>query len=813
MYTMTDRAREYWKENPPNPPYTLPAVATSKDDGCAPESDFLSRKRTHAQINSDGYKFSASEYEFCSDYGSISMTTDGPYEGEKTEKFPDFLNSESFSVTDDHPTTPNTDYQYQFQHPPLHVTAGYFYYPKSNSEQNSNGHQDAYSVYAGVPYLPHYSPSVMEANQLPIFGQGLRQGQDFQNQRSQLSSHPILAPMEHRESPLLVNPNAVGAARHVGIPHTIMGQKGGDVVSSVTLATSEEHIHSASPARTSQSPSEDDNNNTLQQQIPTPSTTATIATTSTTATTTTTSHWTMSVADKRTNGNASNPASHLYAMPFDNGARYSLPPKFGVIKITNIPYAVTKHEILQFLGRNAKPLTPDLGCPVHIIMERSTGKTMDCYVEFPTKVEAERALAWVNRGLDVFQTPKLGNRHVVVRVSNQDELLKDLFPRAKNVHWRDGIPHVRAGRDKYCSGFQGFLTGEEIFCTVRHAEVPQRSVYCSKCLQRPYENMMSTLYKFPWYATCHYTVEDRNQLFSATLRLIHALVPQVERGQTIGLDSRLVQELLDAGLRCPVFNDRQKFVLNIATKNYSVVASPSARFWPFDTITRKPNATEEHVMQYAELIVAGAATTDPGTHILANTWNPIMHAGSPFGKVWLEWGWGNTHHKWQTAVDYENNVLIQLVTEGVRNKQGAETDSRSLSSSSTSSNSCFVEGPPAVPAPGINRNSQPISRAMLRYPVRATHNLNRQASSAPINLIPDQRSAKGSDYSGDASRAGQAKRHMSSNSFSGFTDARVMVSHSTFGALGNRHRTSAATNGNRHSPVPEVDEDCYERPV
>ncbi|OJD14831.1 hypothetical protein AJ78_04861 [Emergomyces pasteurianus Ep9510] len=811
MHAMTDRAREYWKENPPNSPYTLPAVAISKDDGCGPESDVLSRKRTHAQINSDGYKFSASEYEFCSDYGSISMTSDVPHEEEKTEKFPDFVDSGSFSAMDDYPTTPNPGQQYHFpQHLPLQLAAGCPYNQSGNSEQNSNGHQVFYSLYSGVQYLPRYSTSAMEANHLPVLDQGLAQGQNgrldgnFQEQRRQTTNHLTLGTMEVLACPLPVNPNAVGADHQVGIPHTIMRQKGGDVVSPVTLATSEEHTHLPPPAQTSQFPSD---NNTQQQQSPTPSTTATAATAAGT-----TADWTMPVADKRTYGYIGNPACYLYTMPFDNGARYSLPPKFGVIKITNIPYAVTKHEILQFLGRNAKPLTPDLGCPVHIIMERSTGKTMDCYVEFPTKIEADSALAWVNRGLDSFQTPKLGNRHVLVRASNQDELLKDLFPRAKNVHWRDGIPHVKAGREKYCSGFQGFLTGEEIFCTVRHAEVPQRSVYCSKCLQRPYENMMSTLYKFPWYATCHYTVEDRNQLFSATLRLIHALVPQVERGQTIGLDSRLVQELLDAGLRCPVFNDRQKFVLNIAAKNYSVIASPTARFWPFDTITRKPNASEKHVMQYAELIVAGAATKDPGTKILANTWNPIMHAGSPFGKVWLEWGWGNTHHKWQTAVDYENSVLIHLVTEGVKHRQGAESCSNTLSSS-TSSNSVLVEKLPAVPVPGTNRSSQSISRAAFRYPVRATHNLNRQATSAPVNLISDLPFANVLDYTGDTSSAGQAKRHVPSNSFSGFADARVMVSQNIFGAMGGQHRTSAATNGSRHSPVPEVDEDCYERAV
>ncbi|KAG5293249.1 RRM (RNA recognition motif) superfamily domain-containing protein [Histoplasma capsulatum G186AR] len=607
--------------------------------------------------------------------------------------------------------------------------------------------------------------------------------------------------MGHTKNPSAVNPNAVGANRHfVGVTET-MGQKGGDVLSSVTLATSMEHDPSFLTAQTFQLPS--DHNYATQHQNPAPAASPMTATTAMAVT--------MSAAHNGPYGYAGNPVCYPYAMPFDNGARYSLPPRFGVIKITNIPYAVTKHEILQFLGRNARPLTPDLGCAVHIIMERSTGKTMDCYIEFPTKADAECTLAWVNRGLDTCQTPKLGNRHVVVRASNQDELLKDLFPRAKNIDWRNGIPHVRAGIEKYCSGFQGFLTGEEIFCTVRHAEMPQRSVYCAKCLQRPYENMMSTLYKFPWYATYFYTVEDRNQIFSATLRLIHALVPQVERGQTIGLDSRLVWELLEAGLRCPVFNDRQKFVLNIAAKNYRVAASPTARFWPFDTLTRKPNATEEHVMQYAELIVAGSATKNPGTYVLANTWHPVMHAGSPFGKVWLEWGWGNTHHKWQTAVDYEISVLTQLVTEGVKSKRGTESPSHSLPSSA-SSPSVSVDGPSSVSGPISENISQSVSPAVLRYPVRHTHSLSRQARSAPINFIHDACSTNVPDCKDDASRSNQANRRKPSNSFSGFADTRV-IPHNMFGAVGTRRRTRAATNGSRHSPVPEVDEGCYERSV
>ncbi|KAL2369110.1 hypothetical protein BDBG_06939 [Blastomyces gilchristii SLH14081] len=805
-YHMTSKARDYWRENPPNSPYTVPAIAICEYGNRSSESDLLGFNHAHPQISGDGYRFSASEYECGSNYGSISVSSDA-LSDKQTEKFPDFVDDGSPKTREDRLPAPNSGQQHHFpQHSPLQMVTGYPYHPNSSPGQTSTRYQAAYKFYPSVSYLPRHSLCAIKTNYLPILERGLRKNPNgglddsFTKSQDQITSlPPTVVSRECTEIPSSVNPNIVGVNRHfVGVAST-MEQKGGDVVSPVTLATSEEHAPSSSSAPASQFPS--DYNNTLQHPDTAPASAAITAITGTVAT--------MPVADNSPHTYASNPVCYPYAMPFDNGARYSLPPSFGVIKITNIPYAVTKHEILQFLGRNARPLTPDLGCPVHIIMERSTGKTMDCYVEFPAKADADCALAWVNRGLDSFQTPKLGNRHVVVRASNQDELLKDLFPRAKNVDWKDGIPHVRAGRENYCSGFQGFLTGEEIFCTVRHAEVPQRSVYCAKCLQRPYENMMSTLHKFPWYATYHYTVEDRNQIFSATLRLIHALVPQVERGQTIGLDSRLVQELLEAGLRCPVFNDRQKFVLNVAAKNHSVVASPTERFWPFDTITRKPNATEEHVMQYAEFIVAGAATLDPGTNFLANTWHPVMHASSPFGKIWLEWGWGNTHHKWQTAVDYENSILIQLVTEGVKNKRGAESRSHSLATSG-SSTSASVEAPSSAADPITKKFSQSFAHDTLRYPVRATHNMNRQASSAPINLIHIPLSTNKLSDNDDASRASPANHRRPANSFSGLADTQDMVPKNIFGAVGTRRRTRATTNGSRHSPVPEVDETCYE---
>lgn len=119
-------------------------------------------------------------------------------------------------------------------------------------------------------------------------------------------------------------------------------------------------------------------------------------------------------------------------------------------------------------------ISPERGCPIHIIMERSTSKTMDCFVEFITQEEAATAVRKYWHYVESGKHPRLGTRHVDMELSNQDELLKGLFPRAKCVKWTDGVPKVIANKDPYSTGFQGFFTSEEMVGLVRHAEHPQR---------------------------------------------------------------------------------------------------------------------------------------------------------------------------------------------------------------------------------------------------------------------------------------------------------------------------------------------------
>ena len=145
-----------------------------------------------------------------------------------------------------------------------------------------------------------------------------------------------------------------------------------------------------------------------------------------------------------------------------------------------IPYSLTKREVMVFLGRNAKVVTQDLGTPIHIIMDRSTGKTMDCWVEFFSTGDAHAA---VNKLIYRGHQLKLGSppmdRAVTLEVSTQEELMKQIFPRAKNVAWNGCSPFILKSTEPYNSGFKSFLTGEEMVMLVRHAEQPHRVDFTS----------------------------------------------------------------------------------------------------------------------------------------------------------------------------------------------------------------------------------------------------------------------------------------------------------------------------------------------
>jgi hypothetical protein len=115
--------------------------------------------------------------------------------------------------------------------------------------------------------------------------------------------------------------------------------------------------------------------------------------------------------------------------------------------------------------------------PVHIIMDRVTGKTMDAYIEFKSVYEAVKA---VDRQIEVHRDGnkggRLGNRFVTVEVSGLEQMMRTLFPKATNLVWHGMVPEVIPAdqNDRYNTGFKGFINSEELVLLVKHVQDPNR---------------------------------------------------------------------------------------------------------------------------------------------------------------------------------------------------------------------------------------------------------------------------------------------------------------------------------------------------
>ncbi|KAK4188964.1 hypothetical protein QBC35DRAFT_494808 [Podospora australis] len=236
-----------------------------------------------------------------------------------------------------------------------------------------------------------------------------------------------------------------------------------------------------------------------------------------------------------------------------------------------IPFATKRSEIIAFLGKNSKILN-DNDEPVHIIMERTTSKTGDAYVEFLTKEAAERAVHRHNEATQRGRQPRIGNRPADLAVVNQEHLMQQLFPTAKAVNWsatRATIKEPVEGQP--WTIFKGFVSEEELTLLIKHVEQPSRSPYAKDCPQRPYECMISTIRKYPWYMSEHITIKQRQMVFNTTLRLTEILRRVIDRGVTRGdergrvnragevvLNEQLFKRLVYTALACTGFSAYQK---------------------------------------------------------------------------------------------------------------------------------------------------------------------------------------------------------------------------------------------------------------
>ncbi|KAG5925887.1 hypothetical protein E4U42_003842 [Claviceps africana] len=245
--------------------------------------------------------------------------------------------------------------------------------------------------------------------------------------------------------------------------------------------------------------------------------------------------------------------------PFLEGARQSVAVNYGVVKLRNIPFDTKRSEVIAFLGRNAKILN-DADEPVHIIMERVTSKTMDVYIEFLSLEDANKAVEKHQQHALSGRASRVGDRPVDVELSSQESLMRDLFPLARGVVWDGVTPKFKPfDHDQPWENFKGFVSEEEMVMLVKHVEVPSRSPFSKNCPQRPYECLISTLKKFPWYATDRITISQRRATFAVTCEMLRLLARSIEKkDDVVNLNKQLFSRLIGAAMKCPGFTPLMK---------------------------------------------------------------------------------------------------------------------------------------------------------------------------------------------------------------------------------------------------------------
>lgn len=95
-------------------------------------------------------------------------------------------------------------------------------------------------------------------------------------------------------------------------------------------------------------------------------------------------------------------------------------------------------------------------------------------------------------------------------------------------------------------------------------------------------------------------------LFDLVSRHLKALSARIKKSNTVGLDQRLLRDLLYCGLKCPAFNERMKYTLCCHSEDYTeMLRFPDMGKWfPFDTLVKMPSFDEPTLLVFFSAILA-----------------------------------------------------------------------------------------------------------------------------------------------------------------------------------------------------------------
>ncbi|KAG0332821.1 hypothetical protein BG000_009716 [Podila horticola] len=244
--------------------------------------------------------------------------------------------------------------------------------------------------------------------------------------------------------------------------------------------------------------------------------------------------------------------------------------QWAVVRVTNIPWDVSLQDMATFFA--GIPIPPEhlLSQNVHILMDRATGKTFN-------SAFVELALTPVDAGM-VAQAKNLKvlkGRVVTVELSSQDELLRSVFPKWVGL-FENGEPvnpcELLPSCEGQASDGSGTMSAQTTPPFVTRDEINALLVVCRnyklhfsrKCAERPFENILSILAKYPWHQPHRVLPLHRDHIFELLKLSIESLRMHLNKEYNT-IHSTLLIRMVRCAILTPAFTERQKaMVLHVA---------------------------------------------------------------------------------------------------------------------------------------------------------------------------------------------------------------------------------------------------------
>ncbi|KAF9326674.1 hypothetical protein BGZ91_001831 [Linnemannia elongata] len=248
--------------------------------------------------------------------------------------------------------------------------------------------------------------------------------------------------------------------------------------------------------------------------------------------------------------------------------------QWAVVRVTNIPWDVSLQDMLGFFDGFPYPPEHLLAQNVHILMDRTSGKTFNsAFIELALTTRQAGMVAQARN------QRVLKGRQVSVELSSQDELLRSVFPKWAGdfVNGEPLIPgeHVSIqGADeegdkdgqnvapwlmdpaKQAHPTPPFVTRDEINALLVICR-NYKLHFSRKCAERPFENILSILAKYPWHQSHRVLPLHRDHIFELLKLSIESLRVHLSKEYNT-IHPTLLTRMVRCAVLTPAFTERQK---------------------------------------------------------------------------------------------------------------------------------------------------------------------------------------------------------------------------------------------------------------